>query len=158
LRSAVAGHPDCCPTITVQSSSYNCATAVVINTVVAILLLVIAIASSLSSTSRHAIASRLLPCPSSASSPPAGCCIASPHATATHLPGATTSHCAVTSCHTPLAPLVQLIIALSLYMPPPPIVPIVISAVIAVIGGCRESSKTLPMSASLLSSFVLLSS
>jgi hypothetical protein len=116
LRSAVAGHPDCCPIVVVQSPSYNRAAAVVINTVVAILLLVIAIASSLSSASHCAIISCLLPCPSSASSPLAGCCIASPHATASHLPGFSASHHAITSCHAPLAPLVQLIVALPLHM------------------------------------------
>ncbi len=60
------------------------------------------------------VASHLLPCPSSASSPSADCCIASPHATASHLPGASASHRTVTSCHAPLAPLVQLIVALPL--------------------------------------------
>ncbi len=43
MCSAVAGHPDC-PIVVVQSPSYNHATVVVVNTVVAILLLVIAIA------------------------------------------------------------------------------------------------------------------
>jgi hypothetical protein len=156
LRSAVAGHPDCCPISVVQSLSYNRATAVVVNTDVAILLLTIAIASSLSSASHRAIASHLSSCPSSASSPPAGCCIASPHATASHLPGASASYCAVTSRHAPLAPLVQLIVALPLHTPLPPIVPIVISAIIAVIGGGRESLPSSPMSALSLSSFVII--
>jgi hypothetical protein len=155
LHSAVAGHPDCCPIVVVQSLSYDCAAAIVVSTIVA-LLLVITIVSSLSSASHCAIASCLLSCPSIASSPPAGCCIASAHATASHLPGASASHRAVTSCHAPLAPLVQLIVALPLHMPSPPIVPIVISAVIAVIGGGRESSPSPPMTALASSSIIVI--
>jgi hypothetical protein len=154
--SAVAGQPDCCPIVVVQSPLHNCTAAVIANTVVAILLLVIAIASSLSSASHRAIASCLLACPSSASSPVADCCIASPHAAASHLPGASASHCTITSCHAPLVPLVQLIDVSPLLTLPPPIVPVVISAVITVIGGGKESSPSLPLSASLLSSFIVI--
>ncbi len=100
MHSAVAGHTNCRPIIIIQSPSHNRATTIVVNTVVTILLLVITIVSSLSSASHHAVASCLPSCLSSASSPPAGCCIASPDAATSHLPGASASHCTVTSCHT----------------------------------------------------------
>jgi hypothetical protein len=77
LCSAVAGHPDCHPIVVIRSPLYDCSAAIVVNTIVAILLLVIDIASSLSSASHCAVASRLSSCPSSASCPPTGCCIAS---------------------------------------------------------------------------------
>ncbi len=156
MRSAVSGHPDCRPIVVVQSPSYNGAAAVVVNTVVAILLLVIAIASSLSSASHRAVASRLPSRPCSASSPPAGCCIASPDPAASHLPGASASHHAVTSRHAPLVPLVQLIVASPLLTPPPPIIPVIVSAIVAIIGGGRESSPSSPLSASSSSSFVVI--
>ncbi len=139
LRSSVAGHPDCRPIIVVQSPSYNPAAAIVVNTIVPILLLVITIASLLSSASHCSVASCLLSCPSSASSPLAGCCIASPHAAASHLPSASASHRAITSCHPPLMPLVQLIVPSPLLTPQPHIIPIVISAVVTMIISGRES-------------------
>ncbi len=156
LRSAVAGHPDRCPIVPVQSPSYIFAAAIVVNTIVAILVLAITITSSLSSAYHCTIAPRLLPFPSSASSPLAGCCIASPHTTTSHLPSASASHRTVTSRHAPLAPLIQLIVALPFHTPPPPIIPTVISAVVAIIGGGRESSLSSPMFASSSSSFVVI--
>jgi hypothetical protein len=102
------------------------------------------------------IASCLPSCPSSASSPTAGCCIASPDATASNLPSASASHGTVTSRHAPLVPLVQLIVASPLLTPPPLIIPVVISAVVTVIGGGRESSPSSQLSASSSSSFVII--
>jgi hypothetical protein len=53
-------------------------------------------------------------------------------------------------------PLIKLIVALLLHTLLPPIVPIVISAVVAIIGGGRESLPSLPMSASSSSPFVVI--
>jgi hypothetical protein len=156
LHSAVAGYQDCHLVVTVQSPPHNCAPTVVVNTIVAILLLVIAIVSSLSSAPHCAVASCLPSCPSSASSPPAGCSIASPDAAASHLPSTSAFHCALTSCHAPLVPPVQLIFMSPLLTLLPPIISVVVSAIVAAIGGGRESSPSSPLSASSSSSFIVI--
>lgn len=86
-------------------------------------------------------------CPSC---PPAGCCTAAPSAYSS------TSYCAPTSRHTLLLPLVQLIVVTALLSPLPSNVSITISAAVAIIGGGREYSLSLLMSASLSSSFVII--